>query len=115
MIKDIIKNLTDQAISAYGFQSDTNSKSIYNVERPTNPEFGDFSTNVAMVYAKSEKKSPMAIAERLLDFFPENKKIINEIKIAKPGFINFYLYFLVSFKFYFILIIFFKFSSACRR
>ena len=91
MIKDIIKNLTDQAISAYGFQSDTDSKSIYNVERPSNSEFGDFSTNVAMVYAKSEKKSPMAIAERLLDFFPENKKLINEIKIAKPGFINFYL------------------------
>ncbi len=91
MIKDIIRNLTDEAISAYGFQSETNSDSIYNVERPTNPQFGDFSTNVAMVYAKSEKKSPMEIAEQLLNSFPENKQLIKEIKIAKPGFINFYL------------------------
>ena len=90
MIKDIIKNLTDQAISAYGFQSDTDSKSIYNVERPSNSEFGDFSTNVAMVYAKSEKKSPMAIAERLLDFFPENKESSSMTKNYQNEKRNFY-------------------------
>ena len=64
---------------------------LYNVESPSNLKFGDFSTNVAMVYAKSEKKSPMDIAEKLVDCYQVNKNIINDIRIAKPGFINFYL------------------------
>ena len=91
MIKKIIRTLTDEAISAYGFESERDSKVLYNVESPSNLKFGDFSTNVAMVYAKSEKKSPMDIAEKLVDCYQVNKNIINDIRIAKPGFINFYL------------------------
>ena len=83
MIKKIIRTLTDEAISAYGFESERDSKVLYNVESPSNLKFGDFSTNVAMVYAKSEKKSPMDIAEKLVDCYQVNKNIIKKPNTSK--------------------------------
>ena len=91
MIKDFIRDLTDKALLSSGLQSEIDAQIVYNVERPSNPKFGDLSTNVSMAYTKKEKKSPLDIAAKLIDFYPKDEKFIKEIKIAKPGFINFYL------------------------
>ena len=48
----------------------------------------DISTNVAMVLSKINKKSPIELAEILVDELKKNDKLIKEISIAKPGFIN---------------------------
>jgi arginyl-tRNA synthetase len=48
----------------------------------------DISTNVAMVISKSNNKSPLEIAEVIVDIIKKNDDHIEEIKIEKPGFIN---------------------------
>ena len=60
------------------------------VEIPAKKENGDYSTNIALTLTKKLHKSPIAIAEDIVKNIQEID-IIEEIKIASPGFINFYL------------------------
>jgi arginyl-tRNA synthetase len=62
------------------------------VEYPGEMAFGDYSTNVAMVCAKKEKKNPKELAENFVIKLNE-KKIpeVEKITVAGPGFINFFL------------------------
>ena len=60
------------------------------VERPAKKENGDYSSNIALTLTKVLKKSPMVIAEEIKNNIIDND-MIEEIKIAAPGFINFYL------------------------
>lgn len=57
------------------------------LEVPRNRDFGDFSTNAAMVMAKSAAKNPREIATELL---PKIKELdfVSDASIAGPGFIN---------------------------
>ena len=57
------------------------------LEVPRNREFGDFSTNAAMVMAKSVGKNPREIATEIL---PQIEKLdfIESASVAGPGFIN---------------------------
>ena len=57
------------------------------LEIPRNRDFGDFSTNAAMVMAKTAGKNPREIATELL---PKIKELdfISDASIAGPGFIN---------------------------
>ncbi len=48
----------------------------------------DISTNVSMVLAKTNNKSPNDLAQILIDLFKKEDKNIEEISFAKPGFIN---------------------------
>jgi len=48
----------------------------------------DISTNVAMVLSKANKKSPIDIANFLVDIIKTEDERIETISIAKPGFIN---------------------------
>ena len=58
-----------------------------NLETPRNRNFGDFSTNAAMVMAKSAGKNPRELANEIL---PKLKELdfIAEASVAGPGFIN---------------------------
>jgi arginyl-tRNA synthetase len=59
------------------------------LEPPTKREFGDLTTNIAMLWAKSAKKPPRAIAELILKNFEDPAGIIARREIAGPGFLNF--------------------------
>ena len=48
----------------------------------------DISTNVAMVLSKLNKKSPIDLADILSDKIKGQDKLIDEISVLKPGFIN---------------------------
>ena len=48
----------------------------------------DISTNAAMIISKVNKKSPLDLANTLIEPIKKNDKLIDEISIAKPGFIN---------------------------
>lgn len=62
----------------------------YTLEHPESLEHGDFSTNIAMVHAKSMKMNPRALAEKVVDEFKKNiPDSIESVGIAGPGFINF--------------------------
>jgi len=59
------------------------------LEPPKQREFGDLSTNVAMLWAKSAKKPPRAIAETILKNVEDPDGILARMEIAGPGFLNF--------------------------
>ena len=53
------------------------------------PKFdSDISTNVAMVLSKINKKSPIDLANTLSEKIKKKDKLIEEISVVKPGFIN---------------------------
>lgn len=58
-----------------------------NLETPRNREFGDFSTNVAMVMAKSAGKNPRELA---IDYVAKLSELdfVADASVAGPGFIN---------------------------
>lgn len=64
---------------------------LYVVETPQNPDFGDYSTNVAMKLARALRRSPMDIAAPLAEKLAENLPEAESVTVARPGFINFKL------------------------
>ena len=58
-----------------------------NLETPRNREFGDFSTNVAMVMAKSAGKNPRELAADYVAKLAE-LDFVADASVAGPGFIN---------------------------
>lgn len=62
------------------------------VEYPADASHGDYSTNVAMVVAKSLGKSPREVAEEIVGKLAElDIADVEKIEIAGPGFVNFTL------------------------
>lgn len=61
------------------------------VEIPKDTKNGDYSTNIAMVLTKVEKRNPREIAQAIVDNLDTSKANVKQVDIAGPGFINFYL------------------------
>ena len=61
------------------------------LERPRDPAFGDWATNVAMVLAKPLGQRPRDLAQKLIDAIDRRAAGIASAEIAGPGFINFRL------------------------
>ena len=59
-----------------------------NTEIPPSKFNSDISTNVAMVLSKLNKKSPLDLALMLSENIKKNDELIDDISVAKPGFIN---------------------------
>jgi arginyl-tRNA synthetase len=59
------------------------------VEAPKVEAHGDFSTNIAMVMASSQKMAPRKIAEAIIANLEDSGQMIAKTEIAGPGFINF--------------------------
>jgi len=94
MIRKEITNLVEKSIKTLqkeGVFLAFNIPSI-KIEKPEDKMYGDYATNVAMVIAKFVKKNPMEIADAIKSKI-KNKKSnpFDEIKIVKPGFINFFV------------------------
>ncbi len=60
------------------------------IERPANPAFGDFATNLAMKLARPLRRAPMEIAETLAASLREGPadSLIGSVEVASPGFLN---------------------------
>ena len=62
------------------------------LERPPRPDFGDYSTNAAMLLAPSMGESPRAIAERLGQVVGDRLgEAVERVEIAGPGFLNLFM------------------------
>ena len=59
------------------------------IKRSDRSEFGDFSSNIALVGAQRAKMSPRELARRLVRGLP--KTVFSRVEIAGPGFINLFL------------------------
>ena len=90
MLKDRIAQLAAQAVEA-AQQSGAlpaGPTPEIEVERPQNPEHGDFAISLPLRLARAARMSPMSIAERLVPLTPADDSI-QEVRAAAPGFINF--------------------------
>jgi len=64
------------------------------LDRPPNPEFGDYSSNAAMLLAGPLGDNPRAVAERLRGELEQRLAgggSLERIEVAGPGFVNFFL------------------------
>jgi arginyl-tRNA synthetase len=57
------------------------------LEKPANPQHGDWASNAAMQLAPVARSAPMAIAQAIVDHF-EAPPPVAEIRVAAPGFLN---------------------------
>jgi arginyl-tRNA synthetase len=83
-IKSEIKNLIKDALAELSLSGEIH------LEHPDVFSHGDYSTNIAMVLAKAEKKNPKVLAEEIVSKIKESD-LLEKVSIAGPGFINFYL------------------------
>jgi arginyl-tRNA synthetase len=60
------------------------------IERPQNPEHGDYATNLPLKLARSLGMNPLSIAREIASFVPESGEI-EKVTAAPPGFLNFTL------------------------
>lgn len=82
IIESIRKTLQNLGISA----------GVISLEHPSDLNNGDYSTNVAMAYAKQSGTNPRALAEQIkTELEKELPKEIEKVEVAGAGFINFYL------------------------
>ena len=65
-----------------------NNLDSINVDIPPKQFDYDISTNVAMVLSKLNQKSPIDLANQLIELIKKDNTYIDSITIAKPGFIN---------------------------
>ncbi len=61
------------------------------LEEPKAASHGDFSTNMAMQMAKTQRMAPRAIAAAIVDHLGDGDGIVDRTEIAGPGFINFFI------------------------
>jgi len=81
MVRQEIKKTIKKAVRKY-------KVSGFLVETQKEKNHGDYSTNVAMIIAKKEKRNPQEVANLLIKKMEDKRW---KIEIAGPGFINFFL------------------------
>ncbi len=85
-IREIIAKALDGAIAGGALKT---RKPVI-LERPKREEFGDFSTNLAMLLAPEEGRSPRDIASILVEGIAASP-VVARCEVAGPGFINIFL------------------------
>jgi arginyl-tRNA synthetase len=91
-MQEKIKNVIRDALKKLGI--DTQDIVL---EHPTEISHGDYSTNVALAYAKQLGVNPRELAQKIVDFLltlpggAAGWGYVEKIEIAGPGFINFYV------------------------
>jgi arginyl-tRNA synthetase len=72
--------------------SGNSSSRQFSLDRPPKPEFGDYSTNAAMLLAPALGEPPRAIAERLGGLVEERlADELDRVDVAGPGFLNLFM------------------------
>ena len=86
MKDSIIKQLEESLIELDCYDEDLK----ISVSTPKNKNFGDLSTNIALLLAKKLNKNPLDIANDIKNKL-EKSDLFKTINIANPGFLNFHL------------------------
>jgi arginyl-tRNA synthetase len=95
MVKDELIRIVKSALEDAKVTGELAIDEIPEIELdvPRNKEFGDFSTNIAMILARKVGAPPRDIAQciiRIIDRM-ETDGVIEKVQVAGAGFINFYL------------------------
>ncbi len=87
MIQEKLKNCIQEALRALSITADD-----IHLEHPVDLSFGDYSSNVALSYAKEMKMKPRDLAEKIVNKIREQGiKKLEKVEVAGAGFINFFL------------------------
>ena len=86
-----LRELLTQAIEKTAKGGELNSTDLppLLLEPPKQQEFGDLTTNIAMLWAQKAKKPPRIIAEMILKNIDDPRGLLARKEIAGPGFLNF--------------------------
>lgn len=87
-LKEIIEAAREAAIAA-GELPEGSYAPVQRLEVPPQKEFGDFSSNAAMQWARTARRAPRQIAEAVVRHI--SSPLVERMEIAGAGFINFYL------------------------
>lgn len=87
-LKEIIEKAKDAAVAA-GELPAGDYAPVQRLEIPKAKEFGDYSTNCAMQWARTAHKAPRMIAEAVVSHI--DTPLVSRAEIAGAGFINFFL------------------------
>ena len=61
----------------------------YVIEVPNNSDHGHFATNLPLILASDQKRSPLEIASLIVDHLIDEESLLEKAEVAGPGFINF--------------------------
>ncbi len=89
-IRNMIHDALVSALDAGALQPLSSPPSIA-VEIPKQSANGDFSTNIAMTMASSQRKPPREIADTLIAHLNDPEGFLAKVEVAGPGFVNFFV------------------------
>ena len=87
-IQEMVAEAIDRARKEGAIQLESMPEIL--VERPGNPDHGDFATSLPLRLARATRINPLQLAETLTGFMPTAAEV-KKVEAAHPGFINFYL------------------------
>jgi arginyl-tRNA synthetase len=86
-----LRHAVEEATASLRDGAETGS-SVPVLERPPKPEFGDYSTNAAMLLAPTLGEQPRSTAERLAEELGRRLAgALEKVEVAGPGFLNLFL------------------------
>jgi arginyl-tRNA synthetase len=88
---DPVAELRAAVAAAAADLSGNGSSKAFSFDRPPKPEFGDYSTNAAMLLAPVMGEQPRAVAERLGGLVEERLSSVEKVDVAGPGFLNLFM------------------------
>lgn len=88
IITDLVTGAVEQARRDGFLQLETMPD--VQMERPGNPQHGDFATSLPLRLARATRINPVQLAEALVQLIPTGEQV-ERVVAAPPGFINFYL------------------------
>ena len=86
----LLQQAYESAVSAGQLEPVDPAPSIV-LEIPRAQAHGDYSTNLAMTMAASQKKAPRVIAQTLMNHMEDPAGLISRMEVAGPGFVNFFV------------------------
>jgi len=95
-MKEDIKKMLEKAVLAAKESQEWADFDMFEaeVDYPKSEQFGDYTSNIAMVLAKKIGKNPMEIAKILssvISHQSSKNSIFEKVEVAQPGYLNFYL------------------------
>lgn len=84
------KHFFDFLRTEFGLEDSVMSSIAFSLQDdPKKSDFGDFSSNAAMVLARVLQRAPRQIAQEIVSLFSD--ALVARVEIAGPGFLNFFL------------------------
>ena len=88
-LQEIVTNAAGAAFAAGKLNS--GEFGVVSIEETKTADHGDYATNFALAGASTQKMPPRKIAEAIIEHMDDPDGIIEDVQIAGPGFVNFFI------------------------